>query len=438
MRDLLVMILGGGKGTRLFPLTRYRSKPAVPLAGKYRLVDIPISNCINSGLNRIYLLTQFNSVSLHRHIRDSYSFDRFGGGFVEILAAQQTHASGEEWYQGTADAVRKNLRFLEQPGIKHVLILSGDQLYRMDYREFLRTHLTAGASVTVAAIPVVANKTAEFGILRCDDTGRVTDFREKPKGDGAELRRLRTEPSWLSTRGVEATGREYLANMGIYLFDRDLLVHLLQETSFQDFGKEVFPHCLRRNHVQVHLFNDYWEDIGTIRSYYEANLALTGPAPPFRFASAEAPIYTKTRDLPPSEIEGATIRRSLIVNGCVIGEGTMIENSVIGPGCRIGRNVTIRNSIIMGADCYQCESELAADRAADRPPIGIGDGSVIERAIIDKGCRIGKTVRIEAAAGPPADADIGEVVIRGGIAVLPAGTELPNGTALGRPTREDR
>jgi glucose-1-phosphate adenylyltransferase len=431
------MILGGGKGTRLFPLTRYRSKPAVPLAGKYRLVDIPISNCINSGLHRIYLLTQYNSVSLHRHIRESYSFDRFSGGFVEILAAQQSFASGEEWYQGTADAVRKNLRFLEQPGIKHVLILSGDQMYRMDYRDLVETHRKTNAQVTIAALPISADRAAAFGIVRCDDAGKVIGFCEKPKNE-EDLRPVRTDADWLAVRGVQKHGREYLASMGIYLFNRDLLVRMLKETDYQDFGKEVFPSCLRSQHVQVHLFHDYWEDIGTIKSYYEANLALTGSSPPFRFATSQAPIYTKTRHLPPSMIEGATIKRSMVVDGSIIGAGTIIENSVIGLRCRIGKNVTIRNSIIMGSDFYQTADEMAADLADNRPPIGIGDECLIERAIIDKGCRIGKKVQVTVREGMELSPNLGDVVIRDGIIVLPAGTLLPDGNILYRPVTASR
>ncbi len=435
MRDLLAMVLGGGKGTRLFPLTRYRSKPAVPLAGKYRLVDIPISNCINSGLNQIYLLTQFNSVSLHRHVRQSYSFDRFGGGFVEILAAQQSFAFGEEWYQGTADAVRKNLRFLEQPGINHVLILSGDQLYRMDFRNLLNAHRGSGADVTIAAVPVLAGRTPAFGIVRTNDAGKVVNFCEKPKCH-EELAGVRTDSAWLKSHGIEANGREFLANMGIYLFNRDPLVHLLKETHFQDFGNEVFPFCLRSSQVHVHLFDDYWEDIGTIKSYYDANMALIGPNPPFRFASPETPIYTEARHLPPSVVDSASIRRCMIVDGCLIGEDAVLENSVIGLRCRIGHKVTIRNSIIMGNDSYQSAREVSADLQHGQPPVGIGDGSVIERAIIDKGCRIGKNVRIGPHAGATAKLQLPDVVIRDGIIVLPTGTIVPDGSVLGIPSRD--
>ena len=434
MHDVLAMILGGGKGTRLFPLTRYRSKPAVPLAGKYRLVDIPISNCINSGLNQIYLLTQYNSVSLHRHVRQSYSFDRFGGGFVEILAAQQSYAFGEEWYQGTADAVRKNMRFLEQPGINHVLILSGDQLYRMDYRLLLDTHRRSGADVTIAAVAVPAGKTAAFGIVSTDDAGKVVGFCEKPKSD-AELRCVRTDPAWLKSRGVETDGGEFLANMGIYLFNRDPLVRLLKETHFQDFGKEVFPFCLRSHQVHVHVFDDYWEDIGTIKSYYDANLALAGPNPPFRFASPEAPIYTEARHLPPSVVDSATVTRSMIVDGCLIGEGAVLENSLIGLRCRMGKNVAIRNSIIMGNDFYESAKQIAADVANNRPPLGIGEGSIVESAIVDKGCRIGKNVRISPRQVTTPDLAAEDVVIRDGIVVLPTGTVVPDGCTLGNPVQ---
>ena len=295
MENLVSVIMGGGKGTRLMPLTTERSKPAVPLGGKYRLIDIPISNCINSDIRRIYLLTQFNSVSLHRHIRQTYNFDPYHRGFVEILAAQQTFA-GEDWYQGTADAVRKQIRYLQQPGIDYVLILSGDQLYRMDYRKMLETHKSSKADVTIAALPVDEEQAAGFGIMQLNDEARVTGFLEKPKTK-KELDMVRTEPAWLDARGIESRGRTCLASMGIYLFNRDVLIDLLEKTDYQDFGKEVFPACMRARRVQTHLFDGYWEDIGTIKAFYDANLALASPNPPFSMDDYSAPIYTRPRFL---------------------------------------------------------------------------------------------------------------------------------------------
>ncbi len=428
MHNLVSLVLGGGKGARLFPLTQYRSKPAVPLAGKYRLIDIPISNCLNSGINHIYLLTQFNSVSLHRHIRQTYTFDRFDGGFVEILAAQQTIV-GADWYQGTADAVRKNLRYIQQPGIDYVAVLSGDQLYRMDFAAMLQTHTRAGADVTISAVPVAREVASSFGIMRLDDSGRVVGFLEKPR-TADELAMVSTDPAWLDAHGIDSRGRDCLASMGIYLFNRDTLVELLSKSDYQDFGKEVFPMSIRARHVQVHLFDGYWEDIGTIKSFYEANLALAGPTPPFEFAAEESPIYTHARSLPPTRVGGATIRNSLVADGCVIGSGTVIENSVVGLRCRIGENVTIRNSIVMGGDYYESQVEAVVDLAENRPPVGVGAGTHIEGAIIDKNCRIGSGARVQIQPGGKADADLEEVVIRDGIIVVPRGATLRDGWSL--------
>ncbi|QEG18903.1 glucose-1-phosphate adenylyltransferase [Gimesia maris] len=427
MKNVVSLILGGGKGTRLFPLTQFRSKPAVPLAGKYRLIDIPISNCINSELSRIYLLTQFNSVSLHRHIRQTYKFDSFGGGFVEILAAQQT-MEGTDWYQGTADAVRKNIRCIEQSDIDYVLILSGDQLYRMDYAEMLTNHIESNADVSIATVPLSSEQAAAFGIMRVDDSGRVKGFLEKPQTE-EELKMVRTPPEWIDQQGIESRGRDCLASMGIYLFNRDLLVDLLKKTDYEDFGKEIFPMSIRTHKVHAHLFDGYWEDIGTIRSFYDANLALAHPNPPFDFVVEKSPIYSRPRFLPPTRCEGVTIKRSLIADGCEIDEGAVIENSVIGLRCRIGKNVTIRNSVIMGADYYQdeCKETLEND---DRPAIGIGDGAFIDGAIVDKNCRVGKNARIEPNGHSEQDFDHTEVLIRDGIIVVPRGTVLADGWKL--------
>jgi glucose-1-phosphate adenylyltransferase len=430
MRNVITLVLGGGKGTRLYPLTKYRSKPAVPLAGKFRLIDIPISNCLNSGLNRIYVLTQFNSTSLHRHIKHSYSFDVFSGGFVEILAAQQTFEEDKDWwYQGTADAVRQNLRYITEPGIDYVLILSGDQLYRMDYREMIETHRASHADATIGALPVTREAASGFGIMRLDDTGRVKGFLEKPK-TAEELNDFHTDPTWIDAHGIPSKGRDCLASMGIYVFNRDTLVDVLTKTAYHDFGKEIFPASLRTRHVQVHLFDGYWEDIGTIKAFYQANLDLARNNPSFDLVSASAPIYTRMRFLPPTLLDGATVKSSLIADGCRIGTGAVIENSVVGVRCQIGNNVTIRNTVIMGADDYQPPCEIVADTAAGRPLIGIGDGTLIDGAIVDKNCRIGKNVRIINEHKLLESPETPQAVISDGIVVIPKGAVVPNGWSL--------
>ncbi|MBL9092182.1 MAG: glucose-1-phosphate adenylyltransferase [Planctomycetaceae bacterium] len=428
MNNTIALVLGGGRGTRLLPLTKYRSKPAVPLAGKYRLIDIPLSNCINSGMNRIYVLTQFMSVSLHRHIRRTYNFDAFSGGFVEILAAQQTNEK-EIWYQGTADAVRQHLRYLQQPGIDYVLILSGDQLYHMNYNEMLETHKKCNADVTIAALPVDAKQAAGFGIMRLDDDGRVQGFLEKPKTQ-EELKLVHTDPAWIEARGIPSKGRDLLASMGIYLFNRDVLVDVLTKTNYADFGKEVFPASIRTRKVSVHLFDGYWEDIGTIQSFFEANLQLAQPNPPFNFMSTDSPIFTRSRSLAPTRISGATVKHSLIADGCYIEEGAVIENSVIGLRCRIGKNVKIRNSIVMGHDYFQQPDEIAKDLASGKPPMGIGEGTVIERAIVDKNVRIGRNVQIVNAGEVRERSDDGSAAICDGIVCVVKEAVLPDGWKL--------
>jgi glucose-1-phosphate adenylyltransferase len=429
MRNTIAVVLGGGQGTRLRPLTNHRSKPAVPLAGKYRLIDIPISNCLNSGINRVYVLTQFLSVSLHSHIRGTYRFDNFSGGFVEILAAQQTMIEGTDWYQGTADAVRKNLRYMTQPGNKYVVILSGDQLYRMDFQAMLETHKSSGAEITIAAKPVHGHEASGLGIMRIDNDGQVVGFIEKPKTE-EQLSGFRMDPAWLDARGVASGGRDCLASMGIYLFSTRVLNDILHENNFQDFGREVFPHAIERRKVQVHLFDGYWEDIGTIGSFYEANLQLTAPNPPFNLNDAKAPIFSRPRYLPPSRIEGAHITSSLIADGCVVEPGAIIENSVIGLRCVIGRDVQIRNSVLMGADFYETPEHLGEDAAADLPPIGIGAGSIIEGAIVDKNCRIGPSARVINHAGIE-DGGAGDFcAIRDGILVVEKSAVLPENWSI--------
>jgi glucose-1-phosphate adenylyltransferase len=418
MRNVVSFVLGGGRGTRLYPLTKYRSKPAVPLAGKYRLIDIPLSNCLNSGINRIYVLTQFMSVSLHRHIRQTYRFDNFTGGFVELLAAQQTlEDPKEDWYQGTADAVRKNVRYLEQPGVDYVLVLSGDQLYRMDYQKMIDAHEAAQADVTIAAIPVSPGDASSLGIMKIESSGKVVGFVEKPQTQAA-LDEVRMAPQWLDSQGFESRGRDCLASMGIYLFRRDLLVNIMKGTEHEDFGRQIFPSLIDTHHAQVHVFDDYWEDIGTIRAFYDANLSLTREDSPFCLSCAEAPVYSRARFLPPTRVGGGRVKDSLIADGCEIGDGAVIENSIIGLRCKIHRNVTIRNSIIMGADYYEGALELDEDKVLKRPPIQIGEGSVIEGAIIDKNCHIGTNVRVVNESGVVDGEDNQICVIRDGIPVV--------------------
>jgi glucose-1-phosphate adenylyltransferase len=429
MSTVICLILGGGRGTRLYPLTKSRSKPAVPIAGKYRLIDIPIANCLHSGLNRIYVLTQFNSVSLHRHIARTYEFDPFGGGFVEVLAAQQTMLH-ESWYQGTADAVRRNIPYFTEHPYDLVLILSGDQLYRMDFREMIRTHREAKADATIAALPIAESEAPSSGIMRVDATGRVIDFEEKPKTP-TQLERVRTDPAWLEKLGVEPRGRSYLASMGIYLFNRTTLVDLLASDA-TDFGHELFPQSIAHRHVQMHLFDGYWEDIGTIGAFHKANIDLTRDDSPFDFAAGDHLVFTRPRYLPCSRLAGATVTNSLIADGCVIGRGTVIENSVIGVRTRIDENVTIRNTYIMGADYYEMPHHLAENRRVGRPDIAIGARAVIEDAIIDKNARIGPGVRIinEARIVDSEETTPSPYVIRDGIVVIPRHSTLESGSVI--------
>jgi len=423
MHNVVAVVLGGGQGTRLMPLTKYRSKPAVPLAGKYRLIDIPLSNCIHSGLRRIYVLTQFLSVSLHRHIRGTYRFDNFSGGFVEILAAQQTMAGGTHWYQGTADAVRKNLRYLTQANIDQVVILSGDQLYRMDFAAMLKTHRKSGADITIAAKPVHGHEAAGLGIMCADELGRVTDFVEKPTTE-EQINRVRMDSKWIDRQGIVSDGRDCLASMGIYIFNKQVLQQTLEEDDHQDFGKEVFPTSIDKRLVQVHLFDDYWEDIGTIGSFYEANMKLALPDAPFQLATDRSPIYSRPRFLPPTRIDGAHVEGSLIADGCIIEPGAQIKNSIIGLRCHIGRDVTIRDSVVMGADNYEIANELDAS-SGHQIPIGIGAGSTIERAIVDKNCRIAPDSQV-VNRDQVEEGNLGDLcAIRDGILVVEKDACLP-------------
>ncbi len=430
MQNVITLVLGGGRGTRLQPLTKYRSKPAVPLAGKYRLIDIPLSNCINSGMRRVYVLTQFLSVSLHRHIRQTYRFDQYSGGYVELLAAQQTMEGGTDWYEGTADAVRKNVRYLEQRDIDYVLILSGDQLYRMNYLDMLHTHTQSGADATIAALPVDREAAKAFGIMRLTNDGRVLGFVEKPQTK-EEIESVIMPPAWFTQHGFQAGERDCLASMGIYLFNRDLLVDALRSTTHEDFGKEVFPSLIDNKHVQVHPFDGYWEDIGTIRAFYEANIALASSSPPFQLGQPESPLYSRSRFLPPSRINNATIKDSLIADGCTISHNAVVENSVIGLRCHIGENSVIRDSVLMGSDEYETDAELQAAFDSHLPPFGVGANCKIEGAIIDKNCRIGDNVEIRNAGIPQDQVYEGDCfAIRDGIPVIEKDAVLPTGWNL--------
>ncbi len=414
----LAIVMGGGAGTRLFPLTKDRSKPAVPLGGKYRLVDIPISNCLNSGLRSIYVLTQFNSMSLHRHIQASYKFDNFSRSFIEILAAQQT-PEGSQWYQGTADAVRQNMRyFLERP-FDYFLILSGDQLYRMDFRTLLFQHIQTGADITLATKPVKRDQVADFGIMQGGADRRITRFVEKPK-DEALLEGMEMSAELIEATGSHRDGELYQASMGIYLFNRDVLVRCL-DNNLVDFGRDIIPQSIKDQRVDAFIFNGYWEDIGTIRAFYEANLDLTDILPEYSFFEADTPIYTHPRFLPGSKVNGATLRQALISDGCIISDAH-IERSVIGIRSIIESGATIRNSIIMGADYFEEDRQSGAEV----PPIGVGRNCTIDRAIIDKNARIADGVVI-TPEGKPAHFDAENYFIRDGIVVIPKNAVIPAG-----------
>jgi len=423
-RDVISVILGGGAGTRLFPLTKDRSKPAVPLAGKYRIVDIPISNCLNSGLKRIFLLTQFNSSSLHRHIQQSYHFDDFSDGFVEIMAAQQTPGS-MSWYQGTADAVRQNLCHFGNAPHKYVLILSGDQLYRMNFRQVIEQHIRSGADVTVATIPVNRGAASAFGIMQIDAEERITRFVEKPQ-----------EPALLDSLSIEGSVRSKLnihsddvclASMGIYVFNRDVLDKALAGKHV-DFGKHIIPNLINTGRLFSYVYQGYWEDIGTIKAFYDSNLDLTNETPQFDFFDTNAPIYTHARYLPASKIVRGQIERAVISDGCVIVEAR-IEHSLLGIRSRIEPGAVIKDSILMGHDDYETPEEIQAALKRGIPPLGVGRNTYIERAIIDKNARIGDNVRL-SPHGKPEEFDGDGYYIRDGIVVVPKGGIIRSGTVL--------
>jgi glucose-1-phosphate adenylyltransferase len=426
--NVLAVILGGGVGTRLFPLTHQRSKPAVPLGGKYRLVDIPISNCINSDVIKIFVLTQYNSASLNRHIARTYRFSPFSDGFVEILAAEQT-PENRQWFQGTADAVRQVLPHISDWGIDTLLILSGDHLYRMDYRKFLARHYETDADVTISVIPIRPDSASEFGLLKTDPEGRIVEFSEKPKGEALEAMKVNTEALGLSA--AEARARPFLASMGIYVFKYDRLEQILDEDhSWLDFGREVIPAMIQTGNVQGYMFDDYWEDIGTIDAFYQANLEMTAPIPKFNFFDADAPIYTRARYLPPSKVNDSEIRESFISEGSII-NGARITQSVIGLRSRIEQGTTIEATVMMGADFYQTIDDMRADLAAGTPRIGVGRATVIRRAIVDKNARIGEGVRLVNERGiENADSEDGSYFIRDRIILVPKNAIIKDGTIV--------
>lgn len=417
---VLSVILGGGQGSRLYPLTDTRSKPAVPIAGKYRLVDIPISNCLNSGIERIFVVTQFNSASLNKHIKNTYHFSFFSEAFVDILAAEQTPGNST-WFQGTADAVRQSLGHLVQHQCDYILILSGDQLYQMDFGDMVRSHEESGAEISIATIPVNARDASDFGILKADENNLITSFIEKPKKD--------LLPEWKSEVGdiLKSKGKEYLASMGIYLFNKKLLLELLENNTRTDFGKEIIPQSLEDHKVISYKFEGYWTDIGNIHSFFEANIGLTEDIPEFNLFDKKS-IYTRARLLPPSKISGTTLEKTIISEGCII-NASRIERSVIGIRTRIGIGTTIVNSYVMGGDRYQTLNELNDAIKNKQPVMGIGERCYIKNAIIDKNCFIGNDVRINGGDHLE-NGDFKTHTIKDGIVVVKKLAVIPNGTVI--------
>ena len=425
MRNVVTIVLAGGQGTRLYPLTKIRSKPAVPIAGRFRLVDISLSNCIHSGLRQIFILTQFSSESLHRHIFLTYRFDEFSKGFLTILSAQQT-LENRDWYQGTADAVRQNLFFLRDKG-DLVLILSGDHLYRMDYGEFIDFHIKKKAEISISVTPVSSDEAPEFGIIKLDRGGRIVSFLEKPKAS-ADLARMITPPELFQQLGVEDAAKTHLASMGVYLFNWPILKELLERTTYQDFGREVIPHAIEHHKVYGFLFDGYWRDIGTIRSFYEANIELTQPLPKFNFYDEDNPIFTHARYLPGSKILASEVRNSILCEGSIIDRSEIVD-SIIGIRSRIAENCRLERTVVMGADYFEAQEEVERSRKMGIPPIGIGKGCEICNAIIDKNARIGNSVRLVNARGVR-DEEREQYVIRDGIIVVPKLALIPDGATI--------
>eukprot|EP00271_Cylindrocystis_brebissonii_P023052 TRINITY_DN924_c0_g2_i1.p1 TRINITY_DN924_c0_g2~~TRINITY_DN924_c0_g2_i1.p1 ORF type:complete len:539 (+),score=85.14 TRINITY_DN924_c0_g2_i1:52-1617(+) len=398
-KSVVAIILGGGAGTRLFPLTKTRAKPAVPIGGAYRLIDVPMSNCINSGINKVYILTQFNSTSLNRHLSRTYNFGNninFNDGFVEALSATQTPVGGSNWFQGTADAVRQFSWLIEDPkniNVENIVILSGDHLYRMDYMDFVQKHKDTGADITISVVPMDDSRASDFGLMKIDDSGRVISFAEKPKG--ADLKAMAVDTSILGLDPAQAAKFPYIASMGIYVFKKDILLNLLRwrYPTSNDFGSEIIPASAAEYNVQAYLFDDYWEDIGTIESFFEANLALANEDASFRFFDEKKPIFTSPRYLPPTQIDACRVVKSIISHGCFL-KNCSVEGSVVGLRSRIDEGVELKDVLLVGADYYETDAERAALRSAGKVPVGIGAGSKIRKAIVDKNARIGTNVII--------------------------------------------
>jgi glucose-1-phosphate adenylyltransferase len=424
MTKVLSIVLGGGKGTRLFPLTKDRAKPAVPFGGKYRIVDIPISNCINSGFRQIYILTQFNSASLHLHLARTYSFDSFSNGFVEILAAEQTLVHSG-WYEGTADAVRKNLMHFRPQGPSHYLIVSGDQLYRMDLADMFKKHVASGCGLTIACTYVDRENASQLGIMSVDKDSRIRAFMEKP-GPTKEIPEFKVPQELRVDR--RTGGKDYLASMGIYIFNADLMEKAL-EGDTNDFGKEIIPDILAKMPVNAYLFDGYWEDIGTVKSFYEANLDLCSINPSFNFYDEGRPIYTHKRNLPASKINYCTLTQALTADGCII-TNSSINRSIVGVRTIIESGASLDGVVCMGADFYESEEQKTANAAKGRPNLGIGKGSIVKGAIIDKNARIGENCRIGIDEKPRANGDFGNYHIVDGIIVIPKGAEIQPGTSI--------
>jgi len=423
--SVLAVIMGGGQGKRLYPLTKERCKPAVPLAGKYRLVDIPISNCLNSGINRIFLLTQFNTASLHRHVQSTYHFDSFGRGFVDIMAAEQTEKN-TNWYQGTADAVRRNFVHFRTYPHDYLLILAGDQLYRMDFRKVIAQHIATGADVTVAALAVPASKVESLGVMRVDDNLEIKQFVEKPK-DPEVVDGLTISPALEARLTTPSTEKRCLASMGIYLFSRDVLQDALNN-QMTDFGKEVIPSLLGRKRVSAYLFEGYWEDVGTIRTFFDANLALAQPLPQFNFYTHTTPIYTHARFLPATKINRCTIDHVVVGDGSIITD-TTLKHCVIGIRAMVREGSQLEDVVMMGADYYESEEEMAANLAEGAPGVGVGRNCRIHRAIIDKNARIGDGCVLSPDGKPDGNYPHG-VIISEGVLVVPKGVVIPAGTTI--------
>ncbi len=429
MLKVLAIILGGGRGTRLYPLTKLRAKPAVPLAGKYRLIDIPVSNCINSGIQKIYVLTQFNSASLNRHIAQTYHFSPLSEGFVEILAAQQT-PENSDWFQGTADAVRQYVTTFIEHKVDEFLLLSGDHLYHMDYRPFIQYHRQSGADLTISVLPVSQANASEFGILRINREGDVEEFREKPRG--AQLLEMQTQPGIPGLDEEILSSKPYIASMGIYVFKKEALIRLLKEKAhFTDFSKEMIPSAVKDLRIKAYLFKDYWEDIGTIEAFYNANMQLLSqPVPTFDFYDVNHPVYTRPRFLPPSLISDSHIVESMVCDGCTV-TGARIKHSIIGIRSRIDKGTLLEDCLIMGADYYQSRDEIAQNREQALPPIGIGPDTVIKRAIVDKNARIGKSVTIlNRERIQEASREKEGIWISKGIVIIMKGAIVRDGTAI--------